>query len=90
MRKSAKSPKTFAGELRQLLAREDLGQLEGGDVRQQLLLALIQKAMGGDLKTFQFILNLIGENPSPPEPDPAPREDALRVELGPGVEELAQ
>ena len=73
-------------ELLELLEREDVRELEGGDARQQILLALVQKALNGDLKTVEFILELIGEASDGKEKD----AEAVRVELGPGVEELAK
>lgn len=79
---------TISEQLRELLAREDIQELEGGDARQQILLSMIHKALNGDLKTIEFMLKLIGEMP---EGKDKPDEDAVfRIELGPGVEELAQ
>lgn len=73
-------------ELLELLEREDVRELEGGDARQQILLALVQKALNGDLKTVEFILELIGETPDVKKVD----GEGVRIELGPGVEELAK
>lgn len=78
--------KSMRDELLELLEREDVQELEGGDARQQILLALVQKALNGDLKTVEFILELIGEAPDGGEKDP----EGVRIELGPGVEELAK
>ena len=75
-------------ELLELLEREDVRELEGDDARQQILLALVQKALNGDLKTVEFILELIGE--APDAKDKSAECEGLRVELGPGVEELAK
>lgn len=78
--------KSMRDELLELLEREDVRELEGGDARQQILLALVQKALNGDLKTVEFILELIGEAPDGREKDP----EGVRVELGPGIEEFAK
>ena len=88
MRKSKKRPVPVAERLRELLAREDIQELEGGDAWQQILLALIHKALNGDLKTIEFILKLIGE--SSDGKDKVDEDSVFRIELGPGVEELAQ
>lgn len=88
MGRSKKRPATMAERMRQLLAETNVRELEGGDAREQILLALVEKAMGGDLKTVEFILKLIGE---PVEGREEPAEQAgFRLELGPGVEELAR
>ncbi len=87
-KKSRKRPKSMREELLELLEREDVRELEGGDARRQILLAVVQKALNGDLKSVEFILELTGELP-----DPKARPDGsagLRIELGPGVEELAK
>ncbi len=71
-----------------MLAREDIQELEGGDAWQQILLALIHKALNGDLKTIEFMLKLIGETTD--GKDKTDEEAVFRIELGPGVEELAK
>lgn len=88
MRKSKKRPMTMSDQLRELLAREDIQELEGGDTRQQILLAIVKKALNGDLKTIEFILKLIGEMPDGKEKED--EDTVFRIELGPGVEELAK
>lgn len=75
-------------ELLELLEREDVRELEGGDARQQILLALVQKALNGDLKTVEFILELIGELPVDKGKGADGKE--IRIELGSGVEEMAK
>lgn len=75
-------------ELLELLEREDVRELEGGDARQQILLAVVQKALNGDLKTIEFILELIGEQPD--EKAKGPEDAVFRIELGPGIEEMAK
>lgn len=88
MRKSKKRPMTMAELLQDMLAKEDIQELEGGDAKQQIVLALIQKGLNGDLKTIEFMLKLIGEMPDGKEK--AEEEPVFRIELGPGVEELAE
>lgn len=78
--------KSMRDELLELLEREDVRELEGSDARQQILLAIVQKALNGDLKTVEFILELTGELPG----GKSAEQDGLRIELGPGVEELAK
>jgi hypothetical protein len=55
--------------------------LDGEALRAQMLLALQDKLASGDLKTMEFILKQTEEKP----PD-----SVLRVDLGPGVEEMAK
>lgn len=77
-----------ADELRALLRKTDMEALEGGDIRQQMLVAVIRKAMGGDLKSLEFILELIGELPEGKGKDAGPV--GVEIRLGPGIEELAK
>lgn len=88
MKKSRKRPKSMREELLELLEREDVRELEGGDARRQILLAVVQKALNGDLKTIEFILELIGERPD--EKAKGTEDSVFRIELGPGVEEMAK
>ncbi len=82
-----KRPKTIPETLRELLEREDLRELEGGNGRQQIMLAVLKKALSGDLKSVEFILELLGERGDRPEKEEG---GAIRIELGPGVEDLAK
>lgn len=88
MGRSKKRPETMAEQMRQLLAEKNVLELEGGDARAQILMALIEKAMNGDLKTVEFILRLIGETPE--SGDKSAGEPTVRIELGPGVREMAE
>lgn len=86
--KRRKKDLSIPQELRQLLCRADVREMEGADAREQILLAIIHKALDGDLKTIEFILKLTGEMPDGKEK--AEDDPVLRVELGPGVWELAE
>ncbi|MGN1004612.1 MAG: hypothetical protein ACI4O5_07205 [Oscillospiraceae bacterium] len=75
MKKSKKSPVTLREELLDLLDQD-------GN-RRQMLLAVVEKAIGGDMKAFEVIREILEEKNNP--------EDAgLTIKLGPGVEELSQ
>lgn len=75
MKKSKKSPVTLREELLDLLDQD-------GN-RRQMLLAVVEKAIGGDMKAFEVIREILEETQNP--------EDAgLTIKLGPGVEELSQ
>lgn len=55
-----------------------------GEWPERILTALCQRAAEGDLKAIQYVLELLGEKPGE---DPGP---VYRIELGPGVEEMAK
>lgn len=75
MKKSKKSPVTLREELLDLLDQD-------GN-RRQMLLAVVEKAIGGDMKAFEVIREILEENQSPEDP-------GLTIKLGPGMEELSQ
>ncbi|MGM9608253.1 MAG: hypothetical protein ACI3XJ_12185 [Oscillospiraceae bacterium] len=75
MKKSKKSPVTLREELLDLLDQD-------GN-RRQVLLAVVEKAIGGDMKAFEVIREILEEKNSPEDP-------GLTIKLGPGVEELAK
>jgi hypothetical protein len=78
---------TVARRKRQASMQEEMRRLiEGEDLRSQMLLAIQEKLASGDLKTLEFILKQSEEKP----PGKELADGVLRVELGPGVEELAQ
>ncbi len=65
------------------LKDELLDLLDQDGNRRQMLLAVVEKAIGGDMKAFEVIREILDEKKS--------AEDAgLTVRLGPGVKELAQ
>jgi len=74
--------------LRELMERADMETLEGETVREQMALAILRKAVGGDLKTVEFLLELLGETPQPKAKELAAQGVTIRLE--PGVEELAR
>lgn len=63
--------------------REELVELlEQDDHRRQMLLAVVEKAIGGDMKAFETIREILDEK--------SPGDGAgVTVTLGKGVEELA-
>ena len=65
-------------ELKDLLGQEE--------VRRSLSQALLDKAAGGDLKAFELIGRIVDDGGKEQEQ----ASPAVRIELGPGVEELAQ
>ena len=67
----------MAGELKELLGREE--------VRRSLSQALLDRAAGGDLKAFELIGRIVDGGREPEQAPPA-----VRIELGPGVGELAE
>lgn len=69
-------PAPMGEQLRALLAE--------GSVARSILSALCQRATEGDLKAIQLVMDILGEKP--------PQDDGpeIRIELGPGVEELAK
>ena len=75
VKKSKKSPVTLREELLDLLDQD-------GN-RRQMLLAVVEKAIGGDMKAFEVIREILEENQSPEDP-------GLTIKLGPGMEELSQ
>lgn len=68
--------KSMADELRAVMRREKAAR--------PMLLALLERAKEGDLKAIQLVLDILGEK------SPQDGETAIRIELGPGVEELAE
>lgn len=75
MKKSKTGPVSLKDELLDLLDQD-------GN-RRQMLLAVVEKAIGGDMKAFEVIREILDEKKS--------AEDAgLTVRLGPGVKEISQ
>lgn len=74
MKRVKTSPVTLREELLDLLDQD-------GN-RRQMLLAVVEKAIGGDMKAFEVIREILEETKK--------TEEGLRIELGPGVEELAK
>lgn len=75
MKKSKLASKTLKEELVELLNEDDN--------RRQMLLAVVEKAIGGDMKAFEAVREILNEKKSD--------EDAgLTITLGKGVEELAK
>lgn len=73
-----KKRKPMGERLRALMEEEGLVE--------PMLRALAQSAGEGNLKATEYVLRLLGEAPAEPGGEPP----EFRVELGPGVEELAQ
>lgn len=73
-----KKKKTGSASLREEL----LDLLEQDGCRRQMLLAVVEKAIGGDMKAFEVVREILEEK--------KPAGEGLRIELGPGVEELAK
>lgn len=69
-------PKTMSARLRALLAKDGL--------ENRILSALAERAAEGELKAIQYVLEVLGEKPE------EPTDPVLRVEFGPGVEDLAK
>lgn len=83
-----KKTTTLADELRALMERGDIESAEGATAREQMLLSVLRKAVGGDLKSVEFVLELLGEQPRPKGKETQP--EGVTVRLGPGVEELCR
>lgn len=64
------------------MREELLDLLEQDDYRKQMLLAVVEKAIGGDMKAFEVVREILREE--------KPSGEGLRIELGPGVEEMAK
>ena len=75
MRKRKTDPVSLKDELLDLLDQD-------GN-RRQMLLAVVEKAIGGDMKAFEVIREILDEKKTA-------EDGGLRIELGPGVEELAK
>lgn len=75
-----RSPASIA---KALMHRADLDTYTTSDPMEQALLAVWRRALDGDVKSLQYLIDLTGEsNPT--------ADTTIRIELGPGVEELCQ
>ena len=70
--------------MRALMKRQDLETYAPTDPIEKMLLATWKKALGGDVKCLQYILELTGDAGADQE------DQVYRIELGPGVEELCK
>jgi hypothetical protein len=75
-----KKPVSIQEEIRRLMDTEDL--------RTQILQTIQEKAVGGDLKTIEFILKQIEQTPEGKGKQAEP--EAVRIEMEKGVEGLAE
>lgn len=75
---TTKKTEPMGERLRALMERENLVD--------PMLRGLAQSAGEGNLKAIEYVLRLLGEAPAPPGSEPL----GYRIELGPGVEELAK
>lgn len=74
MKTSRKSSRTLKEELIQLLD-------EDGN-RRQMLLAVVEKAIGGDMKAFEAIREILNESDA--------GEEGVTIKLGKGIEEISR
>ncbi len=66
-----------------LSMREELVQILAEEGRQrQMLTAVVEKAIGGDMKAVEFVREILGEGKND--------RKGLVIRLDPGVEELAK
>ena len=66
-RKLGKEGGIKSGEVRRMrktMREELLAMLESGDIQENLCVALIDRALDGDIKAFQVIRDTIGEKPA--------------------------
>ena len=75
MRKRKTDPVSLKDELLDLLDQD-------GN-RRQMLLAVVEKAIGGDMKAFEVIREILDEKKTA-------EDGGLTVKLGPGVKEISQ
>ena len=74
MKTGKKTSKTLKEELIQLLD-------EDGN-RRQMLLAVVEKAIGGDMKAFEAVREILNENDA--------GEENVTIKLGKGIEGISQ
>ena len=68
--------------------REDMGQLlarlmEQEGARERMLLSVLEKAEGGDMKSIEFVREVLGEKWKG-------EQETVTIKLGRGVEELCK
>ncbi len=73
----SQKPKSLKKELTAVLGENDNCK--------EMLRAVVNKAIEGDMKAFEAIRDILGEEPPGKEAGPT-----MTIQLGPGVEELAQ
>lgn len=74
MKTGKKASKTLKEELLQLLE-------EDGN-RRQILQAVVDKAIGGDMKAFEAVREILNENDA--------GEEGVTIKLGKGIEEISR